>query len=201
MKVGLGIFKNKVDLFSTAARVISIIFDPALVGSITLLLPAYLSGIYWVFLYLALAIVPTIYLMFRRRRYEGYAPDDKSVRKRRSEVVYVVSITLSLMIIVFNWLGAPPLILHVFYANLGAMIVGGMINKFVTKISGHALYNALFSGVVFVIQPAVGLVAIGSSLLVSWSRLVLKEHSFKQVVLGLIVGFLSVTLSFQIYFD
>jgi membrane-associated phospholipid phosphatase len=188
------------------AQIISNMFHPFSIGFLTMALVSYgASGgaisktVTWLLLIVTISFLPPAILIAHNARAGRYSDYDVSIRAQRHGLVITSVVALLVLIALLHWLAAPAAILACIYAGLLGLVLGGLINLWVTKVSGHVFSNAYSTAVLLTVQPPFGLLMVGVTVLVSWSRLRLNRHNLRQVLLGWAVGFLCVVLVFQIY--
>lgn len=181
----------------------SMIFTPfylPLVGLIVLFLFSYLSLLPVLYkltvlgiVYLFTILVPTL-LIYLYRRYNGWTPIELGQKERRM-VPYVISIACYMLCTyIMESMHIPHFMGSILIAALIIQITCALINVW-WKISTHTaaiggLAGALFAfGELFNFNPVWWLcVVIIFSGLLGTSRIVLRQHTLSQVVVGFIVG-------------
>lgn len=187
-----------------AARVISALFTPfylPLVSLLALFLFSYLSLLPLVYklyvltiVYLFTVLMPTL-LIYLYRRFHGWSLIELGNRERRM-VPYVISILNYIACLyVMDSNHIPHFMGSIVIAALFIQIVCAMINAW-WKISTHTaatggMVGALFAfGEIFGFNPVWWIcLGIGIAGIVGTSRMILRQHSLSQVVMGFIVGF------------
>ena len=186
-----------------AAKALSVVFTPfylPIVGLAILLVFTYLSLLpftYKLFLLLTVwlftVVMPTV-LIRLYRRYQGWTRLELGGRERRV-VPYVISI-VSYMVCYYIMEAAhvPYFIRSVVIAALVVQVACAIVNTF-TKVSTHTaaiggVAGALMAfAAVFGFNPVWWLCAVMVLAgLVGSSRMVLRQHTLQQVVLGFLVG-------------
>lgn len=118
---------------------------------------------------------------------------DVSVRRQRY-LLYPVGIALLLALaFVYRAVGAPPITVQAAVAATVTSALNAAIN-FVYKVSAHAASAATCAALLLYALPTVGAVAVLATLAVGWSRVALGRHTVGQVLLGYVVGALSVAV-------
>lgn len=186
-----------------AAKVLSVLFTPfylPMVGLVSLLVFTYLSLLPFTYkLYLLLTFwlftvfIPTM-LIRLYRRYQGWSRIELGSRERRA-VPYVISIVSYLTCYyIITAAHVPYFMGAVLIAALVIQVACAIVNIFI-KISTHTaaiggVAGALMAfSAVFGFNPVWWLCAvIVLAGLVGSSRMVLRQHSLRQVVLGFLVG-------------
>lgn len=185
------------------ARVISMLFTPfylPLVGLMALFLFSYLGLMPWGYklqvltlVYLFTILLPTV-LIHLYRRYQGWTLIQLGNKERRM-VPYVISILCYFACAYWmDYLHIPHFMSNIVTAALFIQIVCALINVW-WKISAHmaaigGVAGALFVfAEVFVFNPVwwLCLVFVVAGIL-GTSRMILRQHSLLQVVVGFLVG-------------
>ena len=185
------------------ARVVSVIFTPfylPIVGLIALFTLSYLSQMPWRFklqlltlVYLFTILLPTL-LIHLYRRYQGWTLIQLGNKERRM-VPYVISILCYFACVyLMDYLHVPHFMSNIVTVALFIQIVCALINVW-WKISTHTaaiggVAGALFIfGELFTFNPVwwLCLVFVLAGILGS-SRMILRQHSLAQVVVGFFVG-------------
>ena len=185
------------------ARVISMLFTPfylPMIGLIVLFTFSYLSMFPWVYklqvlllVYLFTILLPTL-LIHLYRRYQGWTLVELGHRERRM-VAYIISIVCYFTCIyVMERLHLPHFMSSIVVAALLVQIVCALINVW-WKISTHTAAIGGVGGALFAFAYYLGfnpvwwicIVFLVAGLLGS-SRMILRQHSLAQVVVGFWVG-------------
>ena len=188
-----------------AARVISMLFTPfylPIVGLIALFSFSYLSIFPLIYklqvlllVYLFTILLPTV-MIHLYRRYQGWNLIELGHRERRM-VPYVISIVCYFTCIyVMERLHMPHFMGAIVIAALLVQMVCALINVW-WKISTHTAAIGGVGGALFAFAEYLGfnpvwwlcLVFLVAGLL-GTSRMILRQHSLSQVVVGFWVGFL-----------
>lgn len=193
-----------------AARIISALFMPfylPLVGLIALFMFSYLSMLplaYKIYVlavvYLFTILMPTL-LIYLYRRFHGWSLLELGKRERRM-VPYVISILSYIACLyVMDSNHIPHFMGAIVIAALMIQIVCAIVNAW-WKISTHTaaiggMVGALFAfGEIFGFNPVWWIcVGIGIAGLLGTSRMILRQHTLSQVVMGFIAGFFISALS------
>lgn len=186
-----------------AAKVLSVVFTPfylPIVGLVTLLTLTYLSLLPWVYklflfllFYVFTILMPTT-LIRVYRRYHGWTLIQLGSRERRM-MPYVISILCYLLCCyVLTVTHVPHFMRSVLIAALVIQIACSIVNLYV-KISTHTAAIGGVAGAltafafIFSFNPVWWLcVVILLAGLVGTSRMILRQHSLHQVVIGFLVG-------------
>lgn len=186
-----------------AAKVLSVIFTPfylPLLGLAILLAFTYLSLLpfmykallllaFWVFT----VFVPTM-LIRLYRRYQGWSPFELGHRERRA-IPYAISIVSYLFCYYLMAVAHVPHFMGVILiAALVIQVVCAMVNLFV-KISTHMAAIGGVAGALAGFSLVLGFnpvwwlcLVIVLAGLVGTSRMILRQHSLRDIVLGFLVG-------------
>ena len=185
------------------ARVVSMVFTPfylPIVGLIALFTLSYFSQLIWSYklqvltvVYLFTILLPTL-LIHLYRRYQGWSLLQLGTKERRM-VPYVISILCYFACVYWmDYQHVPHFMCNIVTAALFVQIACALINVW-WKISTHTaaiggVAGALFVfGEYFAFNPVwwLCLVIILAGIL-GTSRMILRQHSLAQVVVGFFVG-------------
>jgi len=186
-----------------AARVMSMLFTPfylPLLGLVGLFVFSYLSLMPWAFklqvltlVYLFTILLPSV-LIHIYRRYQGWNLIELGHKESRM-VPYVISILCYFFCIyMMDMLHIPKFMSSILSAALFIQVVCALINVW-WKISTHMAAIGGVAGALFIFGEFFGfnpvwwlcLVFILAGLL-GTSRMILRQHSLLQVVVGFLVG-------------
>ena len=192
------------------ARIISMLFTPfylPIVGLAVLFTFSYLSMFSWTYkiqvlllAYLFTILLPTL-LIHLYRRYQGWSLIELGHRERRM-VPYVVSIvSYFTCIYVMEQFHMPHFMSSIIVAALLVQIVCALINIW-WKISTHTAAIGGVGGALFAFAYYLGfnpvwwlcVIFLIAGVLGS-CRMILRQHSLAQVVVGFWVGFLSAAIA------
>ena len=188
-----------------AARIVSMLFTPfylPMVGLAALFVFSYMSifPLYYklevlIMAYLFTILIPTVMIHFYRR-YQGWSLIELGHRERRM-VPYVISIvSYFTCVYVMDRLHMPHFMSVIIIAALLLQIVCALINVW-WKISTHTAAIGGVAGALFAFAEYLNfnpvwwlcLVFLVAGVL-GTSRMILRQHSLSQVVVGFWVGFL-----------
>ena len=188
-----------------AARILSMLFTPfylPMVGLVALFVFSYMSifPLYYklevlIMAYLFTILIPTVMIHFYRR-YQGWNLIELGHRERRM-VPYVISIiSYFTCVFVMERLHMPHFMSAIIIAALLLQIVCALINVW-WKISTHTAAIGGVAGALFAFAEYLNfnpvwwlcLVFLVAGVL-GTSRMILRQHSLSQVVVGFWVGFL-----------
>ena len=188
------------------ARVMSLIFTPfylPLVGFLALFIFSYMRELPFtyklfmiLFVYLFTVLIPSM-LIHLYRRYQGWTPMQLG-RKERRIVPYIISIIC--YVFCFFWMvyhNVPRFLSIILVAALTIQMVCAFVNVW-WKISTHSAAIGGVAGAllafaeIFTFNPTwwLCLVLLVSGM-VGTSRMILKQHSLSQVLIGFLLGFVS----------
>ena len=186
-----------------AARVASMVFTPfylPFIGLVALFIFSYMSLMPWQYkltvltlVYFFTILLPTL-LIHLYRRYQGWSSSDLG-RKERRMVPYIIAILCYFTCYyVMNVRRIPQFMANILMAALVIQVVCAIINIW-WKISTHSAAIGGFAGallafsLLFAFNPiwwlCVILIAAG---VVGSSRMILRQHSLTQVVVGFLIG-------------
>ena len=186
-----------------AARVISMVFTPfylPMVGLAALFLFSYLGLMPWGYkltvlglVYLFTILLPT-FLIRLYRHYQGWKPFDLIVRERRM-VPYVISIVCySVCYYLMSMAHIPHFMGSILVAAVLIQIVCALINTW-WKVSVHeaaigGVTGALLAfAIIFTFDPIWWFcLTLFLSGIVGTSRMMLRQHSLSQIVVGWFIG-------------
>lgn len=186
-----------------AARVISMVFTPfylPMVGLAALFLFSYLRLMPWGYkltvlglVYLFTILLPT-FLIRLYRHYQGWKPFDLIVRERRM-VPYVISIVCySVCYYLMSMAHIPHFMGSILVAAVLIQVVCALINTW-WKVSVHeaaigGVTGALLAfAIIFTFDPIWWFcLTLFLSGIVGTSRMMLRQHSLSQIVIGWFIG-------------
>ena len=193
-----------------SARIVSMLFTPfylPLVGMATLFTFSYLSMFPWIYkiqtlllVYLFTILLPTL-LIHLYRRYQGWNLIELGHRERRM-VPYIISIICYFTCIyVMERLHMPHFMSSIVVAALMVQIICALINIW-WKISTHTAAIGGVGGALFSFAYYLGfnpvwwlcIVFLMAGVLGS-CRMILRQHSLAQVVVGFWVGFVCAAIA------
>ena len=177
-----------------AARLISLVLHPFLVAPVAIAAILWFdlgdprSALGWAGLCAAMVVAPArLRLLGKLRRHE-VRDADLSHREERFGLYGLGALCMLLCYGALRLLGAPELLQRGFRAALLAVLAAIVVNRFWTKVSIHA---GVMAGVTLAMLPYHGPLAVvlaGATLLVTWARLVLHQHTVSQVLLGWLIA-------------
>lgn len=188
-----------------AARIISMLFTPfylPILGLVVLFTFSYLSMFPWdyklrvlLLTYLFTILLPTV-VIHLYRRYQGWTLIELGHRERRM-VPYAISILCYFTYIyIMERLHMPHFMSSIVVAALAVQMVCALINVW-WKISIHTAAIGGVGGALFAFSAYLGFnpvwwlcVVILAAGITGSCRMILRQHSLSQVVVGFWVGFL-----------
>lgn len=165
------------------ATIISRVFEPLVSMTFALILIPLQAGLsFWeILLWLTVFVVPPTLLRLWAKKVYGLDWDIKD-RERRIIPLLTLLVLVVIDIVILLWFG--PIALFELFILFLVWVFGFTIITLLTKISGHTSGNALATGLIisrFGWQwwPVLLIVP-----LVAWARVVNKNHTIPQVILG-----------------
>ena len=195
--------RNREKSIILTARVVSMLFTPfylPLVGMMALFSFSYLGLMPWGYklqvltlVYLFTILLPSV-LIHLYRRYRGWTLIELGHKERRA-VPYVISILCYFFCIyLMDRLHIPHFMGTILYAALFIQVVCALINVW-WKISTHTAAIGGVAGALFVFGELFGFnpvwwlcVVLILAGILGTSRMILRQHSLLQVIVGFVVG-------------
>jgi membrane-associated phospholipid phosphatase len=195
--------RNREKSIILTARVVSMLFTPfylPLVGMMALFSFSYLGLMPWGYklqvltmVYLFTILLPSV-LIHLYRRYRGWTLIELGHKERRA-VPYVISILCYFFCIyLMDLLHIPHFMGSILYAALFIQVVCALINVW-WKISTHTAAIGGVAGALFVFGELFGFnpvwwlcVVLILAGILGTSRMILRQHSLLQVIVGFVVG-------------
>lgn len=187
---------------NSVAKIVGLVFHPAIVGAPTLLAilseMTLIESLGWIGLMLTLLLVPNIVLQIILQQ------KGRFVYQRQTRLpMYIVgwcSVLICLLILVL--LNAPRVLVACLLALLVWIPFQLTINQTLTKISIHvAVISGCLTGLLVLNKLdslELKLVALIILFLTAWARIKTKNHTMLQVTLGAVVGCLPVLVVFPL---
>lgn len=186
------------------ARFISLGLHPFLISPLSIILILYLDGegfwsaLGWAALCAAFVVGPALVFLRRKLKLRHYSDADVSIRDQRHGFYIFGAVCMIFCFATLLWLGAPRLLITSFLAALAAIIVSAIVTRLWTKVSIHSgVMAGVTTMIAFYSAPLAFLLALGT-LLVIWSRLVLRRHTLREAVLGGVIAVSCMLLIFNI---
>ncbi len=131
--------------------------------------------------------IPMFIKMFRGTKSEKYTNFDISDQKQRKSFYPFIIILLSIVIAILFFTKQPGHIILPLFWGLILIFTNYILNFFI-KVSLHVSLTVFLGFLIFSIQPMIGIGFFIFGILMAWSRLELKRHSIKEILLGVLVG-------------
>jgi membrane-associated phospholipid phosphatase len=132
-------------------------------------------------------LVPTAILLLAGVRSGRWSDSDVSIRKERQRFFpWAVPFSVAGVVAMW-WMRAPGYIIRGGLATLALFIVSWMLN-FGLKLSLHALFAFYCAIILFRIGLIWGAIALVLAILVAWSRLFLRRHTWIELIAGIMLG-------------
>lgn len=181
------------------ARVLSQIFNPVFVTVAAYLLVGFQTldeaGLAWVGGIIAFQTAPSVLYYLVRLRQGGFSDADVSVRHERNELYVFGTVSVLLTIALLLVLGAPRPFLALTIGMLGIGIICGLVNL-IWKISMHGAAIGALATLALIYSSMLGIVFWICAAAVAWARVRTRNHTLGQVIAGLAVAAMVVTVSF-----
>lgn len=183
------------------AYAVGIVFHPAVVAIVTLLLVLrdlpIQQALIWTSLIGGIILIPT-FIAIAYLRHQKRHTYQRGTRGPLYSIAWLSAIVCFALI----WVSNGPIELAVCMATLAVWLPLQLsINHFYTKVSAHtAVISGCFTALVLFGKLGSVLIAVGILMivLVGWARLTTKNHTPLQIVLGIAVGAGSVLLVFPL---
>lgn len=182
-------------------QTVSRIFHPILlnIGAFLIVgyhaLPSRMAGLGWMVVCLLVQVLPPTVFYTIRARQGAYSDADVSNRHQRNELYVFGLATVVLGIVVLAPFGLPRPLLALMLSALAIGLICALVNL-VWKISVHGVSIASTATVALLYSRELGLVLWLCALLVGWARIRTRNHTPLQVLAGLAVAALVVTVVF-----
>lgn len=184
------------------AKIISFIFSP--LGNILLasFFLVYITtgnvllSTFWFFYSLIFSLIVELFIFYGIRK--KFFSDFNVTKREQRGKLYVFCFILTIFYILGLYiLNAPKIIFLATFTVLFLLIILFSLNRFI-KASGHAAFTTVFISVIILLFKGQFTFLFFLIPLVSWSRIKLKEHKLEEVIVGTIVGILTVILIVKI---
>jgi len=148
------------------------------------------------FLIIGCIFIPLILRMLIKSKNGTYTNFDVSDRiQRKSLFIYIVPLLIVVTFLLFKTQQNSNLCISVLFATI-LIFVSQIVNLFI-KSSLHVSLNIYLSFLVMTINFKIGIVILLFTIILGWSRIVLKRHTIKEVLLG---GFIGLTICLLMYY-
>jgi len=137
----------------------------------------------------ALFLIATlwVYIKFKNGSYSNF---DVSIQKQRKSLyLFTVPLVLTTSYLLYIT-KQPQFIFQAFLIGSILMFLSFIIN-FYLKTSLHVSLNIYLATAVFLVDPLIGTGIFIFSIIVAWSRIILKKHTIQEVISGLLIGSIS----------
>lgn len=197
MKVKTWIFLKTVK--TKLAHYISIIGHPILTISVFAIVSFFKNepvqkALFHSLLIVGAIAIPLLVKMYRGSRNGTYSNFDISNKTERQSW-YLFPIAILILVTVFLYLThqSREWCLTMLF-SLAILIVSNLVNFFI-KSSLHISFNIFLSFLLFAQNVFFGVFFLTFTILIAWSRFVLKRHSIKEIIAGAVIGFAIGTLA------
>lgn len=176
------------------AQLISWVLHPFLVSPVSIVLILSLDGqgfwaaLAWALLCAAFVVGPALIFLHRKLKQRQFSDSDVSIRDQRHGFYLFGAICMILCFAILLWLDAPQLLITSFLAALAAVIISAIVTRFWSKVSIHSGVMMGVTTMVVFYSILLALLFFFGTLLVIWSRLVLKRHTLSEAILGGVVA-------------
>lgn len=187
---------------NSIARIISIVGHPLITvplitGIILIQLEGNTTGLKSLGILLALSILPATIWMYVKSRKGSYTNFDVSNQKQRSSLFVFILVLLTLTTILLYVTDQPN------YLNLGVLIATCLITisffvNYSIKSSLHVSLNTYMALSLSLLNISVAIGLFVFTIIIGWSRIVLKRHTFTEVCIGLLLGIVAGVVFLQV---
>lgn len=143
---------------------------------------------------LLLPVVMAASWLLERRGFAVYR------RETRDPLYIAGGIALVVTLIILIGLNAPRVLIACYAALCLWVVIQGLLNRYVTKVSAHAaVASGCFAGLLSLGHLSHPLLLIAAAVIVLitlWARVAARNHTVTQVILGTIVGAVPVLITF-----
>lgn len=152
----------------------------------------------WSAVVLAITLLPGMIaaLLFQNRGYALYK------RKIRGPLYLVGWASVLVCLVVVLQFGAPQVLVACIATLALWLPMQWAVNHWITKVSAHAaVATGCFVALVLlgkVANPVLGLIVLGIVITTLWGRVVTRNHTIAQVLLGVLIGALPVLIVFPL---
>lgn len=137
--------------------------------------------------FLSTVLLPLIYFLYKRKRGEIINRD--AVIKEERNDVYIFSIMIFSFAYVIAVFINAPIFIQIYLLNFTISTIGVYFINKKFKISVHSMSASGTSAILIFISPILSAIIFLITILIMWSRTVLKVHTTKEVIYGMIYGF------------
>lgn len=143
---------------------------------------AFISGMILGCFFLPIAIWN--YVRTKRGVYTNF---DVSVQKQRNSMYLFAIPILAVVLVVFYFTGQTRGLLICILFSLILLTLSYLIN-FVVKCSGHVSLTVFLACMVLPVNFPAAIILIFCTLIIGWSRIILKRHTLTEVITGFFLG-------------
>ncbi len=152
----------------------------------------------WSVLILGLLLIPGLLLEAYLRRQQQFI-----YQRRTRDPLYLTGWVSTLVCLGLLVLLRAPVVLIACLLTLAIWVPAQwLINRYLTKLSTHAAVAAGCASALWLLgelgTPALQILIVGLVAITMWARVVTKNHTVTQVILGLLVGILPVLIVFPL---
>jgi len=145
------------------------------------------SAIFLTLLIVGCIFVPLISWMYLKSKNGSYTNFDVSDKKqRRSLFFFAIPFMILVTAVLYMTHQPEKTTLSLLFATI-LVVVSQLVNYFI-KSSLHVSLTLYLAFLAIPINPVFGFSMLFLSILIGWSRVVLKRHSVKEVLVGAIIG-------------
>lgn len=152
----------------------------------------------WLMLVMILLLTPLIIMGAILKRQERYLYQ----RKTRTPIYLTFWVSLLICLVILATLSAPVRLVACIVALVLWLPLQLVINTYITKVSTHsAVVAGCMTGLLLLGRlnhPLLLLLALAAVILTLWARVVTRNHTPQQVVMGLLTGIIPVLLVFPL---
>jgi membrane-associated phospholipid phosphatase len=142
---------------------------------------------YLAFLIIGCIFVPVICWMYIKSKNGSYTNFDVSDRKQRNSLfLFAIPLLIIVTSILFLTHQSHNTCITLLFATF-LVIISHLVNFYI-KSSLHVSFTLFLAFLSIPISPIFGYSMMGFSLLIGWSRIVLKRHTLKEVIVGYLIG-------------
>lgn len=148
------------------------------------------------FLIIGCIFIPLTLRMHIKSKNGTYTNFDVSDRiQRKSLFIYIVPLLIVVTFLLFKTQQNSNLCISVLFATI-LIFISQIVNLFI-KCSLHVSLNIYLSFLVMTVNYKIGTVILLFTIMLGWSRIVLRRHTTKEVLLG---GFIGLSISLLMYY-
>ncbi len=132
-----------------------------------------------------LAIIPVFGWIFFNVKRGRYTNLDVSDRKQRKSLYFFIA-TLLILYLVYAYFFLPIIDQRILYLFL--LIVAMQLSNYYIKSSMHTALNLFTAGLFYELNSSAGIVWLVVTLVVAYTRIILKRHTWAEVLSGALLG-------------